>query len=225
MQVDIKKVVDLKKAIGEEEKEIKVEVGYKVTCTFANKDTYCFIDRCTESQIPTKLHKYLKVTDTITVKQALYLGTSVDTIQSGGAGLSMILYGLSLDLTIVQKQKVFLALCGLIYSDLQLLYPCKQGTNDSALPLRIGAHFSEYLDMYFVLDSKKGKVILSSDSYGKNLTLTLRGIFTSVTPYRKMLETMAYAYGRVPVFLGKEGTRTKEYDGGYSVTVTSEKRQ
>lgn len=213
--------VDIQKVVG----ETGVQVAYKVTCTFANKDTYCFIDRCTESQIPAKLQKYLKVTDTITVKQAIYSGTSVDTIQFGGAGLSMVLYGLSLDLTIVQKQKVFLVLCGLIYSDLQLLSPCKLGTDESALPLQIGAHFSMYLDMYFTLETEKGKVLLKSDSYGKDLTLTLKGMFTNKTPYRKMLETMTYVYSRVPVYLGKEGTRTKEYDGGYSVTVTSEKRQ
>ena len=213
--------VDIQKVIG----ETGVQVAYKVTCTFANKDTYCFIDRCAESQIPTKLHKYLKVTDTITVKQALYLGTSVDTIQSGGAGVSMILYGLSLDLTIVQKQKVFLALCGLIYSDLQLLSPYKLGTDESALPLQIGAHFSMYLDMYFTLDTEKGKVLLKSDSYGKNLTIALKGMFTNKTPYRKMLETMTYVYSRVPEYLRKEGTRTRKYEGNYSVTVTSEKRQ
>lgn len=215
MQVDIKKVVG----------ETGVQVAYKVTCTFTNKDTYCFIDRCTESQIPAKLQKYLKVIGTITVKQAIYSGTSVDTIQSGGAGLSMILYGLSLDLTIVQKQKVFLALCGLIYSDLQLLSPCKLGTDESALPLQIGAHFSMYLDMYFTLDTERGKIVLKSDSYGKNLTLTLKGMFTNRSFYRKMLETMTYVYSKVPEYLGKEGTRTKQFDGGYSVTVTSEKRQ
>lgn len=215
MQVDIQKVVG----------ETGVQIAYKVICTFANKDTYCFIDRCTESQIPSKLHKYLKVTDTVTVEQAIYSGTSVDTIQSGGAGLSMILYGLSLDLTIVQKQKVFLALCGLIYSDLQLLSPCKLGTDESALPLQIGAHFSMYLDMYFTLDTERGKIVLKSDSYGKNLTLTLKGMFTNRSFYRKMLETMTYVYSKVPEYLGKEGTRTNQFDGGYSVTVTSEKRQ
>lgn len=215
MQVDIQKVIG----------ETGVQVAYKVTCTFANKDTYCFIDRCTESQIPAKLHKYLKVTNTVTVDQAIYSGTSVDTIQSGGAGVSMILYGLSLDLTIVQKQKVFLALCGLIYSDLQLLSPCKRGTDESALPLQIGAHFSMYLDMYFTLDTERGKIVLKSDSYGKDLTLILRGMFTNKTPYRKMLETMTYVYSRVPEYLGKEGTRAKEYKGGYIVTITSEKRQ
>lgn len=215
MQVDIQKVIG----------ETGVQVAYKVTCTFANKDTYCFIDRCTESQIPAKLHKYLKVTDTVTVDQAIYSGTSVDTIQSGGAGVSMILYGLSLDLTIVQKQKVFLALCGLIYSDLQLLSPCKRGTDESALPLQIGAHFSMYLDMYFTLDTERGKVLLKSDSYGKNLTIALKGMFTNRTPYRKMLETMTYIYSKVPEYLGKEGTRTKKYEGNYSVIVTSEKRQ
>lgn len=214
MQVDIQKVIG----------ETGVQVAYKVTCTFANKDTYCFIDRCTESQIPAKLHKYLKVTDTVTVDQAIYSGTSVDTIQSGGAGVSMILYGLSLDLTIVQKQKVFLALCGLIYSDLQLLTPCKLGTDESALPLQIGAHFSMYLDIYFTLDTEKGKVLLRSDSYGKNLTIALKGMFTNKTPYRKMLETMTYVYSRVPEYLGKTGTRTRKYEGNYSVTVTSEKR-
>lgn len=213
--------VDIQKVIG----ETGVQVAYKVTCTFANKDTYCFIDRCTESQIPAKLHKYLKVTDTVTVDQAIYSGTSVDTIQSGGAGVSMILYGLSLDLTIVQKQKVFLALCGLIYSDLQLLSPSKRGTDESALPLQIGAHFSMYLDMYFTLDTEKGKVLLKSDSYGKNLTIVLKRKFTNVAPYRKMLETITSVYSKVPEYLRKEGTRTKEYDGGYSVTVTSEKRQ
>lgn len=215
MQVDIQKVIG----------ETGVQVAYKVTCTFANKDTYCFIDRCTESQIPAKLHKYLKVTDTVTVDQAIYSGTPVDTIQSGGAGVSMILYGLSLDLTIVQKQKVFLALCGLIYSDLQLLSPYKRGTDESALPLQIGAHFSMYLDMYFTLDTERGKIVLKSDSYGKDLTLILRGMFTNKTPYRKMLETMTYVYSRVPEYLGKEGTRAKEYKGGYIVTITSEKRQ
>lgn len=213
--------VDIQKVIG----ETGVQVAYKVTCTFANKDIYCFIDRCTESQIPSKLQKYLKVTDTITVKQAIYSGTSVDTIQSGGAGLSMILYGLSLDLTIVQKQKVFLALCGLIYSDLQLLSPCKLGTDESALPLQIGAHFSMYIDMYFTLDTERGKIVLKSDSYGRNLTITLKRKFTNISPYRKMLETMTYVYSRVPEYLGKEGTRTRKYEGDYSVTVTSEKRQ
>lgn len=216
--------VDIQKVLG----ETGVQVGYKVTCTFANKDTYCFIDRCTESQILTKLHKYLKVTDTVTVDQAIYSGTSVDTIQSGGAGLNMILYGLSLNLPIVQKHKVFLALCGLIYSDLQLLSPCKLGTDDSALPLQIGAHFSMYLDMYFTLDTEVGKVVLKSDSYGKNLTISLKGMFTNYknrAHYRKMIETMAYVYSRVPEYLGKEGTRTKKYEGNYSVTVTSEKRQ
>ena len=82
-----------------------------------------------------------------------------------------------------------------------------------------------YLDMYFTLDVERGKIVLKSDSYGKNLTLTLKGMFTNRSFYRKMLETMTYVYSRVPVYLGKEGTRTKEYDGGYSVTVTSEKRQ
>lgn len=215
MQVDIQKVVG----------ETGVQVAYKVTCTFANKDTYCFIDRCTESQIPAKLHKYLKVTDTVTVDQAIYSSTSVDTIQSGGAGVSMILYGLSLDLTIVQKQKVFLALCGLVYSDLQLLSPCNGGTDESALPLQIGAHFSMYLDMYFTLDAIKGGVVLKSDSYGKVLTITLKRKFTNVAPYRKMLETITSVYSKVPEYLRKEGTRTKQFDGGYSVTVTSEKRQ
>ena len=215
MQVDIQKVIG----------ETGVQVAYKVTCTFVNKDTYCFIDRCTESQIPAKLHKYLKVTDTVTVDQAIYSGTSVDTIQSGGAGVSMILYGLSLDLTIVQKQKVFLALCGLIYSDLQLLSPCRRGTDESTLPLKIGAHFSMYLDMYFTLDTEKGKVLLKSDSYGKNLTIVLKRKFTNVAPYRKMLETITSVYSKVPEYLGKEGTRTRKYEGNYSVTVTSEKRQ
>ena len=193
MQVDIKKVLG----------ETGVPFAYKVTCTFANKDTYCFIDRCTESQIPSKLHKYLKVSDIVTVDQAIYSGTSVDTIQSGGAGISMILYGLSLDLTLIQKRKVFLALCGLIYSDLQLLSPCKLGTDESVLPLQIGAHFS----------------------YGRNLTITLKRRFTNISPYRKMLETMTYIYSKVPEYLGKEGTRTKKYEGDYSVTITSEKRQ
>lgn len=215
MQVDIQKVVG----------ETGVQIAYKVICTFANKDTYCFIDRCTESQIPAKLHKYLKVTDTVTVDQAIYSGTSVDTIQSGGAGVSMILYGLSLDLTIVQKQKVFLALCGLIYSDLQLLSPYIRGTDESALPLQIGAHFSMYLDMYFTLDTEKGKVLLKSDSYGKNLTIVLKRKFTNVAPYRKMLETITSVYSKVPEYLRKEGTRTRKYEGNYSVTVTSEKRQ
>ena len=213
--------VDIQKVVG----ETGVQVAYKVTCTFANKDTYCFIDRCTESQIPSKLHKYLKVSDIVTVDQAIYSGTSVDTIQSGGAGISMILYGLSLDLTLIQKRKVFLALCGLIYSDLQLLSPYKLGTDESVLPLQIGAHFSMYIDMYFTLDVERGKIVLKSDSYGKNLTLTLKGMFTNRTPYRKMLETMTYIYSKVPEYLGKEGTRTKKYEGNYSVTVISEKRQ
>ena len=215
MQVDIKRVLG----------ETGVPFAYKVTCTFANKDTYCFIDRCTESQIPAKLHKYLQVSDIVTVEQAIYSGTSVDTIQSGGAGISMILYGLSLDLTLIQKRKIFLALCGLIYSDLQLLSPCKLGTDESALPLQIGAHFSMYIDMYFTLDTERGKIVLKSDSYGRSLVITLKRRFTNISPYRKMLETMAYIYSKVPEYLGKEGTRTKKYDGDYSMTVTSEKRQ
>lgn len=223
MQVDIHKVVDVRKVIGEE--EVKVGVGYKVTCTFANKDTYCFVDKCTDSQIPDELHKrlYSRVKDTVTVDQALYSGTSVDTIQSGGAGVSMILYALSLDLTIAQNQRVFIALCGLICSDLPLLTPSNLGTDESALPLRVGVLFSEYPDMYFVLESKGVIVVLRSDSYVRNLTLILSGKLKKGTPYKKMIEAMAYAYNRVPYYLEHKGTQTKKYEGDYSVTIKSKK--
>lgn len=212
--------VEIQKVLGER----NIQVAYKVTCIFSNRDKYCFIDRCDSYQIPANLHEYLQVKDVVTVQEALYKGTPVDTIQSGGAGLSMILYGLSLDLTRVQQDKVFIALCGLIFSDLQLLSPCKLGTADTALPLQIGAHFSMYVDMYFSLDIERGKVVLKSDSYGKNLSLVLKRQFTNVSPYRGMLETMASIYSQVPDFLRKEGTQTMKFDEKYKVIITSEKR-